>query len=75
MTEPTGGVAFLLMIVYFCVGFFNLLRSFEGSFSVKTLFHWCLTAVFLWGVLSCISYNLNKKCLPYSGALECYYEN
>ena len=75
MTEPTGSVALLLMLIYLAGVALNLVKYVESITTVESLVWLLLTTVSLWGMVSCMSYSLDKQCPPYSGALECYYEN
>ena len=73
--EPTGILSFVLAFMY--VVTFGVACTRWGD-SEKTHKKGGLLLVFIltiWGVVGTVAYMADKQCLPYSGALECYYEN
>ena len=73
--ETTGLLSFTTALVYLA----SLMIAYLSSGDLdKTYKKVGLTLIYIlatWGLLGTIAYMADRQCLPYSGALECYYEN
>ena len=73
--EPTGLLSFVLALTYVVTAIvayhsYGKLYNTHQKVGVTLV---CILAV--WGLVGTIAYMADRQCLPYSGALECYYEN
>ena len=73
--EPTGLLSLILLLFYALVtiiaydSYNNLYNDYRQGLLLL------VGTLCIWGAVSSVAYLADTQCLPYSGALECYYEN